>query len=229
MSIHHTIAAEFREDVGKGASRRLRRQGKVPAIIYGGHRDPVALTLLQNDLMHASDHESFYASIVEIRVGDDLTQQAVVRDMHRHPFKPVIMHIDFMRVSADELLRIAVPIHFVGEEKSPAGKASGVVIQHHMTEVEIEALPKDLPEFLSVDLSAMEVGDSVLLSQIPLPDGVTIPVLESGDGHDTAIANAIHVKESQGSDADLEMAPKVEAEAVVAKPEGEVKNDGKAS
>ncbi|HLF31201.1 MAG TPA: 50S ribosomal protein L25/general stress protein Ctc [Xanthomonadales bacterium] len=229
MSIHHSIVAEFREDVGKGASRRLRRQGKVPAIIYGGHRDPVALTLHQHELMHASEHESFYASIIEIRVSDDLTQQAVVRDMHRHPFKPFIMHVDFMRVSADELLRIAVPIHFVGEEISPAGKTSGVVIQHHMTEVEIEALPKDLPEFLSVDLSAMEVGDSVLLSQIPLPEGVTIPVLESGEGHDTAIANAIHVKESQGSDADMEMAPKVEAEAVVAKPEAEGKNDGKAS
>lgn len=204
MSTHHTIVAEFREDVGKGASRRLRRMGKVPAIIYGGHRDPVALTLNQTELLHAAEHESFYASIIEIRVGDDITQQAVVRDMHRHPFKPIIMHLDFMRVSAGELLTIAVPIHFIGEEKSPAGKASGVVIQHHMTDVEIEALPKDLPEFLSVDLSRMDVGDAVLLSQIPLPEGVTIPALENEDAYDAVVANAIHVKESQGSDEDVE-------------------------
>ncbi len=207
MSVHHTIVAEFREDVGKGASRRLRREGKVPAIIYGGHRDPVALTLQQTALLRAAEHESFYASIIEIQVGDDITQQAVVRDMHRHPFKPIVMHVDFMRVSADEVLTIAVPIHFIGEDRSPAGKASGVVIQHHMTDVEIEALPKDLPEFLSVDLSAMDVGDAVMLSDIPLPEGVTIPALESGEENDAVVANAIHVKETQGTDEDVEEIP----------------------
>jgi len=201
MSVHHTIDAEFRADVGKGASRRLRREGKVPAIIYGGHRDAVALTLDQTQLSHAAEHESFYASIIDIRVGEDLTQQAVVRDMHRHPFKPVIMHVDFMRVSADEVLRIAVPIHFVGENLSPAGKASGVVIQHHLTEVEIEALPRNLPEYLSVDLSNIDVGESIMLSDIPLPEGVTIPALASGAEHDITVANAAHVKEVQDTDA----------------------------
>jgi len=204
MSTHHTIVAEFRKDVGKGASRRLRREGKVPAIIYGGHAEPVALTLQQTALLHEAEHESFYASIIDIKVGEDLTQQAVVRDMHRHPFKPVIMHVDFMRVSAGEVLTISVPIHFLGEEASPAGKASGVVIQHHMTEVEIEALPKDLPEFLSVDLSKMDAGDSVSLSEIVLPEGVTIPALEGDDENDPVVANAVHVKESQGSDEDVE-------------------------
>ena len=218
MSVHHTIVAEFRADVGKGASRRLRREGKVPAIIYGGHRDAVALTVNQTELSRAAEHESFYASIIEIRVGEDLTQQAVVRDMHRHPFKPVIMHIDFMRVSADELLTIAVPIHFVGEDLSPAGKTSGVVIQHHLTEVEIEALPANLPGFLSVDLSTMDVGDSVMLSDIQLPEGVTIPALASGLEHDATIANAIHVKESQGSDLDTDQVPVV-APAAEAAPE----------
>ena len=200
MSVHHTIDAEFRADVGKGASRRLRREGKVPAIIYGGHRDAVALTLDQTQLTHAAEHESFYASIIDIRVGEDLTQQAVVRDMHRHPYKPVIMHVDFMRVSADEVLRIAVPIHFVGEDRSPAGKASGVVIQHHLTEVEIEALPRNLPEYLSVDLSNIDVGDAIMLSDIPLPEGVTIPALASGAEHDITVANAAHVKEVQEVD-----------------------------
>ena len=142
--------------------------------------------------------------IIEIRVGEDTTQQAVVRDMQRHPYKPIIMHVDFMRVTAGESLTIAVPVHFIGEEKSPAGKASGVVIQHLMTEIEIEALPKDLPEFLSVDLSKMEPGDSVMLSSVVLPEGVTIPAFDSDSDYDAVIAHAIHVKESQGSDDDIE-------------------------
>jgi large subunit ribosomal protein L25 len=217
MSDTTTINAEIREDVGKGASRRLRREGKVPAVIYGGDRDPVTLAVEQGDLLHATENEAFFASILEIKVGKDRKQQAVVRDMHRHPYKPVIMHIDFMRVSAKQVLRISVPVHFVGEEESPAGKASGVVIQHQMTEVEIAALPKDIPEFLEVDLSQMEAGDAVMLSSIVLPEGVTIPALEmEGEDNDSAVANAVHIKESQGTGA----AAAAEAEAALA--EGEL-------
>lgn len=219
MSETTTINAEIREDVGKGASRRLRHAGKVPAVIYGGHRDPVALTLQQDELLHASENEAFYASILEIKVGKDRTQQAVVRDMQRHPFKPIIMHIDFMRVSAEELLRMSVPLHFVGEELSPAGKASGVVIQHQMTEVEISALPRNLPEFLSVDLSKMQAGDVVMLSDIQLPEGVTIPALTgAGERHDAAVANAVHVKADQGTGA----AAAAEAEAALGDELGEL-------
>jgi len=219
MSEKTTIIAEIREDVGKGASRRLRRNGKVPAVIYGGHRDPVALTLQQRELLHAAENEAFYASVLEIQVADGRTQQAVVRDMQRHPFKPIIMHIDFMRVSAEEVLRMSVPLHFVGEERSPAGKASGVVIQHQVTEVEIAALPKDLPEFLSVDLSQMKAGDVVMLSDIVLPEGVTIPALTgAGEHHDMPIANAVHVKADQGTGA----AAAAEAEAVLADELGEI-------
>jgi large subunit ribosomal protein L25 len=212
-----TIIAEIREDVGKGASRRLRREGKVPAVIYGGQRDPISLSVQQDELLHATENESFFASILEIRLGKDRTQQAVVRDMHRHPFKPVIMHIDFLRVSAEQALRISVPIHFIGEEESPAGKASGVVIQHQITDVEISALPKDIPEFLAVDLSNMDAGDAVMLSSIELPEGVSIPALETEDeDYDTPVANAVHVKESQGTGA----AAAADAEAALA--EGEL-------
>ncbi|MBT8049219.1 MAG: 50S ribosomal protein L25/general stress protein Ctc [Xanthomonadales bacterium] len=208
-----SIIAELREDVGKGASRRLRHEGKVPAVIYGGHRDPVALTVQQQELSHAAESESFFSSILEIKVGEDLTQQAVVRDMQRHPFKPVIMHIDFLRVSAEEVLRISVPIHFAGEDISPAGKTSGVIIQHQVTEVEISALPKDIPEFLSVDLSELDAGDAVMLSSIILPEGVSIPSLEmEGDDNDVPVANAVHIKESQGTGA----AAAAEAEAAEA-------------
>jgi large subunit ribosomal protein L25 len=219
MSETITVTAEIREDEGKGASRRLRRDGKVPAVIYGGHRDPVSLTLQQDELRHASENEAFYASILEIRVGEGRTQQAVIRDMQRHPFKPLIMHVDFMRVSAEELLRMSVPIHFVGEERSPAGKASGVVIQHQMTEVEISALPRDLPEFIPVDLSTMEAGDVVLLSDIQLPEGVSIPALATaGEQSDATVANAVHVKADQGTGA----AAAAEAEAALADELGEI-------
>ena len=143
MSENTTVTAEMREDVGKGASRRLRREGKIPAVIYGRHRDRANLSLEQNELLHLSENESFYSSVLEIRVGEKITQKAVVRDMHRHPYKPIIMHIDFMRVSESETLKISVPVHFVGEDQSPAGRASGVVIQHQVTEIEIEALPKE--------------------------------------------------------------------------------------
>jgi len=213
MSVSNVINAEIREDVGKGASRRLRRSGKVPAVIYGGHRDPVALTLDQDELLHAAEHESFYASVLEIRVGEDVRQKAIVRDMHRHPFKPVIMHIDFMRVSDKEAIRMSVPVHFVGEEHSPAGKKSGVVIQHQMTEVEISALPKDLPEFIAVDLSHMAPGDVVMLSDVSLPEGVTIPaLLIDAEANDAPVANAVYISESQGTGA----AAAAEAEAAAA-------------
>jgi large subunit ribosomal protein L25 len=217
MSDTTSIIAEIREDVGKGASRRLRREGKIPAVVYGGHSEPVTLSLQQEEMLHATDNESFFSSILEIKVGKDRTQQVVVRDLHRHPFKPVIMHIDFMRVSAEEVLKISVPIHFVGEDESPAGKASGVVIQHQLTEIEITALPKDIPEFLSVDLSNMDAGDAVMLSSVELPEGVSVPALETeGEDYDTPVANAVHVKESQGTGA----AAAAEAEAALA--EGEL-------
>ena len=219
MSNSNSIIAEIREDVGKGASRRLRRAGRVPAVIYGGDRDAVALTLDQAELLHASQNESFFSSILDIKVGKKITQQAIVRDMHRHPFKPVIMHIDFMRVSAKELIRISVPVHFIGEEESPAGKASGVVIQHQMTEIEISALPKDLPEFIAVDLSDMEAGEAVMLSEVKLPEGVEIPALaQEGEDNDASVANAIYIQEDQGTGA----AAAAEAEAAAADELGEV-------
>jgi large subunit ribosomal protein L25 len=216
MSETTTINVELRKDVGKGASRRLRRAGRVPAVIYGDHKDPVALSLELNELLRATENEAFYASILDIKIDEKNSQKAVVRDMHRHPFKPVIMHIDFLRVSAEQVLKMMVPVHFLGEEDSPAGRTSGVVIQHLITEVEISALPKDLPEFISIDLSEMDAGDAVMLSDIKLPEGVEITALVAGEEKDAQLANAIHIKEDQGTGA----AAAAEAEAALA--EGEL-------
>ena len=209
MTESNIIHAEIREDVGKGASRRLRHQGKIPAVLYGGQRAPATLTIDHGPLMHAAQTESFYSSILEIQVSDGRTQKVVVRDVQHHPYKAAIMHLDFMRVSDKEVLRMSVPIHYTGEEESEAGKTSGVIIQHLLTEVEIAALPANLPEFLPVDLSALEAGGVIMLSDIKLPEGVTIPALSGDTDGDTMIANTSHIKESQGTGA----AAEAEAEA----------------
>ncbi len=215
MTDSNIIHAEIREDVGKGASRRLRREGKIPAVLYGGKKDPATLSVDHAALLHAAQTESFYSSILEIRVGDGRRQKVVVRDVHHHPYKAQIMHLDFFRVSADELLKMSVPIHFVGEEESEAGKSSGVIIQHVVTEVEIAALPENLPEYLAVDLSHMHDGDVIMMTDIKLPEGVVIPALAQEDSEDIMIANTVRIKESQGTGAAAaEEAAAAEAEAL---------------
>jgi len=214
MSKTTTIHAEIREDVGKGASRRLRRDGFIPAVIYGGHKDPVSLTLEHREILHASENESFFSSILEIEVGDGRTQQVVVRDMQRHPFKRLITHLDFLRVSATEVLRMSLPLHFAGEDDSPAIKAGDVVIQHLVNEVEVAALPKDMPEYLEVDLSTMGPGDAVRLSDIVLPEGVTIVGLDADDEEtNVMLANAVHVAEEVEEEAEAEEGEEAAEEA----------------
>ena len=199
MTESNVIAAEIREDVGKGASRRLRHQGKVPAVIYGGKKAPATLTLEHAPIMHAAETEAFYSSILEIQVADGRKQKVIVRDVHHHPYKPQIMHMDFMRVSAQEILRMNVPIHYTGEEESEAGKESGVIIQHMVTEVEIAALPANLPEYLEVDLSGLVSGGVVLMTDIKLPKGVELTALAGDSDEEIMIANTVHIKESQGT------------------------------
>jgi large subunit ribosomal protein L25 len=215
MTDSNIINAEIREDVGKGASRRLRHQGKIPAVIYGGKKDPATLTLDHDTLIHAAEQESFYSSILEIQVDDGRSQKVVVRDVQHHPYKAQILHLDFMRVSAEEVLRMSVPIHYTGQEDSTAGKTSGVVIQHLVTEVEISALPHNLPEFIDVDLSGLEPGGVVMLTDITPPEGVELTALTGEDPDEVMIANTIHIKESQGTGvAAAEEAAEAELDAV---------------
>ncbi len=200
MSKTFKIQAELREDVGKGASRRLRRAGRVPAIVYGAGREPAMLTLDHNYMIHAVENESFQSSVLELNVGDKI-QKVVMRDLQRHPFKPFINHVDFQRIRDDEEIRVSVAIHFINEETSPATKAAGVVISYQMTEVEISALPKDLPEYLTIDLAELEPGDSVMLSDIKLPEGVTIPAIQYDPEADMAVVTTAFIRESQGTGA----------------------------
>lgn len=199
MSVELKLDAEKRTEQGKGASRRLRRAGRLPAVVYGGDRDPASITVDHDFLLHEADQEAFHSSILELNVGKK-KQKVVLRDLQRHPFKPLLIHADFLRVSDEHEIRMHVPIHFVNEEQSPAGKAGGVVISHQVVEVEIEALPKDLPEYLEVDLSNFEPGESVMLSEIPLPEGVTIPLLAyEGEEHDYSIVTALYIRAGQGT------------------------------
>ncbi|MDR7192100.1 50S ribosomal protein L25/general stress protein Ctc [Luteimonas terrae] len=191
MATTHEIKVQRREDEGKGASRRLRLAGNVPAVVYGGDLKPVSIELSHNDVWLASQHEWFYASILDLSLNGDV-QKVLLRDMQRHPFKQQIMHLDFQRVNANEAIRTAVPLHFVNEDTSPAGKAVDVVITHELNEVTITCLPGDLPEFIEIDLGAMVVGDIVHLSQIKLPKGVEIPELALGADHDVAVVVAKH-------------------------------------
>ncbi|GAA4870859.1 50S ribosomal protein L25/general stress protein Ctc [Luteimonas vadosa] len=191
MATEHKITATSRTDEGKGASRRLRHAGQVPAIIYGGGAEPQSIQLEHEKTWLASQNEWFYSSILSLDV-DGKAEQVLLRDMQRHPYRQQIMHLDFQRVRAGEKIRVSVPLHFLNEDASPAGKAADVVVSHEHNEVEVSCLPKDLPEYLEVDLGELSLGDTVHLSEIKLPAGVEIPELKLGKEHDVAIVVARH-------------------------------------
>ncbi|MCF6280733.1 MAG: 50S ribosomal protein L25/general stress protein Ctc [Candidatus Polarisedimenticolaceae bacterium] len=189
MSTNFVVTAESRTDTGKGASRRLRHAGLVPGIIYGAHKEPAMITLNHNALLLLLDNEAFYSHILELKVGKK-SEQVILKDLQRHPAKPFIMHIDFQRISAKENIKVHVPLHFTGEDSAPGVKAGGI-ISHNMSGIEITCLPKDLPEFIEVDISALEVGQSIHLSEVALPKGVELA--HATDANNPPVA-AIHNK-----------------------------------
>jgi len=176
MRISFTVGAELRETQGKGASRRLRHAGKVPAILYGAHQDAQALVLNQQSLLTMIGDERFYSSIVQLKIGER-AQEAIIKDVQMHPARNLVVHVDLQRVVADEKIRIHLPIHFKGESIAPGVKDEGGVVSHMRTDVEITCLPKDLPEYLELDLAGMALNDTKFLADIPLPPGVSIPEL----------------------------------------------------
>ena len=173
MSEEFNLIAEMRDDQGKGASRRLRRQGKVPAIIYGAGREPRSLMFDHNKVLQQLEDPSFYSSILNIKVGDK-SRAAVVKDIQRHPAKQRILHIDLQRIVEDEKIKMQIPIHYLGEEEAVGVKLGGGTVSKLMTELEISCLPKDLPEFLEVDISELELDQMLNVSDIKLPEGTEI-------------------------------------------------------
>jgi len=207
------ISAESRTVQGKGASRRLRRAGMAPAILYGAGKAPQMVSLPQNVLLKHLDDEKFHSAILNVTV-DGQTDQAILRDWQMHPVRPEVLHVDFQRISATEKLHMKVPLHFLGQDVAPGVKLEGGIVTHLMTEIDITCLPKDLPEFLEVDMSQMHINHSVHLSDIKLPDGVQITSLtHGGDDHAVAAITAVRVEE----EAPVVAAP-AEGEAAAAAP-----------
>ena len=201
----HNIQATSRNVEGKGASRRLRRAASIPAIVYGGKAAPQPIQLDHEKIWLAQQNEWFYSSILNLDI-DGKVEQVLLRDLQRHPFKQIIMHLDFQRVDANQALRAKVPLHFLNQDKSPAGKTAGILVLHELNEVEVSCLPKDLPEFIEIDLSALAVGDIVHLSDLKLPKGVELPELKLGKEHDVAVVIAKHGREDVVEDAAPEAA-----------------------
>lgn len=187
MSISFEINAEPRSDTGKGANRRLRRAGLVPGIIYGAGKDPAMISVGHNELVRRLENEAFYSHILTVHVGGK-KQQVVLKGLQRHPCKPFVTHLDLQRITAKSKITMRVPLNFIGEDVAPALK-QGAFISHHEIDAEIICYPKDLPESIDVDLSAMDMGDSMRLSELKLPKGVEIPALASGLEQDVTIAS----------------------------------------
>lgn len=190
MAKTHELSVALRKDEGKGASRRLRRAGSVPAIVYGGGElGPVSIQIEHKDVYMASQNEWFYSSVLDLSLGGDV-QKVLLKDMQRHPYKQQILHLDFLRINENEEIRVRVPLHFLNQDTSPAGKAAGVIIMHEVTEVEVACLPKDLPEYIEVDLADLKVDDIIHLSSLKLPTGTEIPELKLGKEHDITVVSA---------------------------------------
>ena len=188
MSNNFSLNAQARELHGKGASRRLRHDSLVPAVVYGGHAAPQSISITFKDLVKVLENEAFYSHIVSLNV-DGQVQSVILKALQRHPAKNFPMHADFQRVEANQAITVRVPLHYTNQETSIGVKQQGGAVSIIASEVEISTLPGNLPEFIEVDLAQVEVGTVIHLSDIKLPEGVTIPELALGASHDQAIAN----------------------------------------
>ena len=211
------LNASLRTDLGTGASRRLRRLGEqLPGILYGGEDAPQPVTLSVNELTKAMQQEAFFSQIVNVRV-DGAEQQALVRDLQLHPVSEKVLHVDFLRVDADKPIHTRVPLHFVNEDKCVGVRTGGGSIAHNLVDVEVSCLPKDLPEFIEVDVVALEVGQALHLSDLSLPEGVMVVALGYGEDHDIPVvsvqtprggtAQAEEEEEQDEADAEPEQPP----------------------
>ena len=194
MKAAFELAGEPRATLGRTDSRRLRKAGKVPAIMYGGGEAPEALVLEHNALKNQMSKEAFYTSILTLKIGSK-AQQVVVKGVERHPARPQIMHMDFQRVREDVEITLTVPIHFTGEAEAKGVKDQGGVVDHLMTDVEVRCLPRYLPEFLTLDVTALELNQIYHLSDIKLPEGVTLVALAGGNDHPVVAVNLPRAEE----------------------------------
>lgn len=219
MSQKTVLTATQRDDHGKAASRRLRRTGMVPAVVYGSKEAPMSITLEQRELQKEMKQESFYSKILTLKIGDK-QQQVIIKDLHRHPYKPYVMHMDLARVSADKAIHVHVPIHFLNETTAKGVKAGGI-ISHNLIDIEVSCLPANLPEFIEVDLADVELDQIIHLSDLKLPKGVTAVALNHKDHIDDKVVAAIHLPKAPSEDEEVAAAP----EAAASEAEAETKTE----
>ncbi len=197
MSDMIKLNAEPRSDLGKGASRRLRKSGLVPAIIYGADSEPTSINLQHNDFIHALENEAIYTQVLDLRVGKT-KEEVILRDLQRHPFKNLIMHADFLRIDKKKVLHITVPVHFENEDNCHGVKLDGGMLNRLMNEIEVIALPKNLPEYLELNVADLKMGETLHLSDIKLPEGVDLAAFsheEDSEGeHDVGVVSVIEVR-----------------------------------
>jgi large subunit ribosomal protein L25 len=210
MSNEFELNVSVRTDTGKGSSRRLRRlNDNIPAVLYGGGKNPVSLTIAHKDIAKAIENEAFFSHIITLNV-DNKKEQAVIKDLQRHPAKSVVLHADFLRVSDKQAINVKVPIHFLNEEKCVGVKLGGGNILKTLNEIEISCLPKDLPAYLEVDMLEIDLGESIHLSDIALPEGVTSIALSHGEDNDLSVATVAVPKAEEEEEVVDEAAEDVE-------------------
>ena len=194
------LNAELRTDKGKGASRRLRRNADmIPAILYGAGKDPQSLTLAHKDIHKACENEAFFSHIITINAGGD-SQQAIVKDLQRHPAKDRIMHADFLRIQMDQAITVEVPLHFINEDSCVGVRQGGGNVSHNMTSIEISCLPGDLPEYIEVDIEHLDLGDAIHMSDLRLVEALSIPSLQQGPDHDHVVVSVNAPKRAEELD-----------------------------
>ena len=190
MSDNIQLNAEPRADKGKGASRRLRRTNRVPAIVYGGDNDPVSISLAHNEFVHELENEAIYTQIIDLKVGKK-TEEVILRDLQRHPFKNKIQHADFFRIDKKKPIHVVVPIHVLNAEECVGVKDEGGMLSQLVSETEVVCLPKHLPEYLEIDAKDVHLGDIIHLSELKVPEGVEIVSLTHGEDYDVGILSVV--------------------------------------
>ncbi len=213
MSDAIEMNAEPRSDSGKGASRRLRKEGLVPAIVYGGEKDPAMVSLKHNELIHELENEATYTQIIDLKVGGD-TEKVILRDLQRHPYKNKVMHADFYRVNMKQTLNVNIPIHVINDDICVGVKMEGGMLTTLLNEIEVVCLPKDLPEYIEVDAENIHLGETLHLSEIKLPEGVESAALQYGEDHDTGVLSVVKTRATAEEDVEEEAeAPEADADA----------------
>lgn len=222
---NYALTASLRTDKGKGASRRLRREaGLVPAILYGGNDEPTPISLAHKDLVKALEDPAIFTQILDLKI-DGKTQQAFLKDLQRHPARPVLLHADFLRIDATTQVTIRVPIVLLNEEQCKGVRQQSGMLQRNLTELEVRCLPADLPDTFEIDVAELEVGDAFMLSDLKLPQGVELTDLIADPDYDDTIVSVVEPRISAADEA-LDEAEADAAAEEAAESEGEGEDDG---